>query len=151
MKKVAPEIQNSLSSLIEKMGYEFVGCEWTSAGSHSVLRIYIDKNQGITVDDCSAVSHAVSEMLDREDPIPGQYLLEISSPGLDRPLFLLAHYENQLGQRLKLRLHTTLEARRKWEGKLLRVDDEKIYLLADTGEIVIPFSFIEKGNVISEK
>jgi ribosome maturation factor RimP len=79
-------LRDQFVSIVESMGYEFVDCEFHSAGRHSALRIYINSPKGITLTDCSEVSKQVSAILDVEDPIPGHYSLEVSSPGLDRPL-----------------------------------------------------------------
>jgi ribosome maturation factor RimP len=149
MKTVAIEIRGKIESLINSMGYEFVGCEWHQSGRRVVLRIYIDSSTGVTLGDCSRVSHQVGAMLDVEDPSQGQYLLEISSPGIDRPLFEMAHYEKQIGQRIKLTLSMPIQKRRRWIGMLVRIENEQIHLLVDAEEIVIPFSNIEKANVIA--
>jgi ribosome maturation factor RimP len=149
MKEVEITLKEKISNLINKMGYEFVGCEWTSQDGQKVLRVYIDKQRGITLDDCSSVSHQLSALLDVEESIQGRYLLEISSPGIDRPLFELAQYQNQIGQRVKLRLRTPVKNRRNWTGQLLRIEKEEIYLLVDKEEIGVPFCYIEKANVIA--
>jgi len=151
MKQVELVLREKLSNLINGMGYALVGSEWVRQDGRKVLRIYIDGPKGITLDDCTRVSHQVSAMLDvEEDPNQSRYLLEISSPGINRPLFELAQYEAQIGQRIKLRLRTPIQNRRNWSGKLLRIESEQIYLLADAEEIVVPFSHIEKANVIAD-
>ena len=93
MGKIAETLRDSLASIVEALGYEFVGSEIVGQGKHAVLRIYIDSENGITIDDCSKVSYQVSAMLDVEDPIRGEYDLEVSSPGIDRPLFELSHFK----------------------------------------------------------
>src|SRR5690606_38077927 len=118
-----------LVSLVESLGYEFVGCELLRQKRSSLLRIYIDTPQGITLTDCTQVSRQVSAMLDVEDPIQGGYTLEVSSPGLNRPLFELAHYEKQLGQRVKVRLRVPFENKRNFIGTLQKVENSKIYLI----------------------
>jgi ribosome maturation factor RimP len=143
-------LRDRLASIVSGMGYEFVGYEMQRQGRRGILRIFIDNEKGITVDDCSKVSYQISAMLDVEDPIPGEYSLEISSPGLDRPLFELAHYRKFIGNRVKVRLHTPVNNRRNFTGELVRVDEMNIHLLVDTVEIVVPFSSIEKGNVIAD-
>jgi ribosome maturation factor RimP len=150
MKEVAPSLREEISNLINKMGYEHVGSEWTSQDSHKVLRIYIDSPKGITLRDCSTVSHQLEALLDIEDTIQGRYLLEVSSPGVDRPLFDLGQYEKQMGKRIKLRIRTPIKNRRNWTGQLLRIEKEQIYLLVDEEEIVVPFCYIEKANVIAD-
>lgn len=150
MEKVQITLRDQLASLVDTMGYEFVGCELTSQDGQALLRIYIDSTNGITVDDCSKVSRQISAMLDVEDPIQGEYFLEVSSPGLNRPLFEIAHYQNQIGQRVKVRICAPIQNRRKFVGILLRVDGNDIHLLVDKEEVVLPFSNIEKANIIAD-
>lgn len=150
MKEVAMTVQERIGSLVSAMGYEFVGSEWTQQDRNKILRIYIDTEQGVTVSDCTQVSRQISAMLDVDEPLQGKYMLEVSSPGLDRPLFEIAQYEKQVGKRIKLRLRTPLQSRRSWTGTLLRIEGEQIYLLVDAAEIVIPFSTIEKANVVAD-
>jgi ribosome maturation factor RimP len=114
-----------------------------------VLRVYIDSEEGITLDDCSNVSYQVSAMLDVDDPIDGYYNLEISSPGLDRPLFELAQYRKFIGNRIKVRMHSPVNNQRNFVGVLQQVDETDIHLLVDAEEVVLPFSGIEKAKVIA--
>lgn len=150
MSNVEVTLRDRLASVINAMGYEFVGCELQRQGRYSVLRIFIDKEQGITVDDCGSVSRQLSAILDVEDPIQGQYTLEVSSPGLNRPLFEIAHYQKVIGNRVKVRLLAPLDNRRNFVGDLVRVEGMNIHLLIDAVEIVVPFSNIDKGNVIAD-
>jgi ribosome maturation factor RimP len=151
MSKGEVSLRDQLASLVSAMGYEFVGMELQRQGrKRSLLRIFIDTDKGVTLDDCTAVSRQVSAMLDVEDPIQGEYSLEISSPGIDRPLFELAHYQKQIGERVKVRLSSRLVERRNIVGVLLRVEGENIHLLVEQEELVIPFSTIEKAKVIAD-
>jgi ribosome maturation factor RimP len=138
--------------LITSMGYEFVGGEYVSQGGRSILRLYIDGEKGVTVDDCGKVSRQVSAMLDVEDTIQGRYSLEVSSPGINRPLFELKHFEKQVGNRIKLKLRTDIDGQRQFKGVLKAVSGDTITLLVDeTGqELVLPFSTIDKSNVIGD-
>lgn len=149
MREVEVTLRDRLASLVTAMGYELVGCELKRQGRGSVLRVYIDNERGITIDDCSTVSRQVSAMLDVDDPIQGEYSLEISSPGLNRPLFELAHYQKQIGQHVKVRLYAPINNRRNYVGVLIRVDDDKIRLLCESEEVELSFSDIEKGNIIA--
>jgi ribosome maturation factor RimP len=149
MSSVESTLRDRLASLVTAMGYEFVGCEMHGQGGGCVLRIYIDNEKGITLDDCSNVSHQVSAMLDVEDPIQGYYNLEISSPGLDRPLFEIEQYPKYIGNRIKVRMHSPINNRRQFVGILQRVDETDIHLLVDTEEVILPFSGIEKAKVIA--
>ena len=143
-------LQDRLGTLITSMGYEFVGCELLRQGRGSVLRIFIDSEQGITLTDCSKVSRQVSAMLDVDDPIQGEYSLEISSPGLDRPLFGIVQYKKFIGHRIKVRLYNPHNNQRNFVGILQQIDDvDDIHLLIDDDEeVVLPFSGIEKARVI---
>src|SRR5579862_1548817 len=148
MTKIAATLNERLAPFIRTMGYEFVGCEYHGQGRHSVLRVYIDSTEGITVTDCSRVSEQLSAILDVEDPIRGQYSLEVSSPGVDRPLFEIAHYQKQIGMLLKVRTYAPIQNQRNFVGVLLRVEGSDIYLLVDTDEKALSFSNIEKANVV---
>lgn len=150
MKAVTETLRDHLAPVIDAMGYEFVGCELQRAGRHTVLRVYIDSAKGITVDDCSRVSRQVSAMLDVEDPIQGNYSLEISSPGIDRPLFELAHFQKQLGQRVKVRMQVPVNGQRNFVGIVQKIEGNNIYLLVDGEERVLPFFDIEKAKVVAD-
>lgn len=150
MKEVTTTLRDLLASVVTAMGYEFVGHELQRQGRDSLLRVYIDSENGITVDDCSKVSRQVSAMLDVEDPIQGQYTLEISSPGLDRPLFEIAHFEKYIGNQVKIRLLAPIKNRRNLVGVLLRVEGTNIHLLIETEELVVPYSDIDKAKLIAQ-
>ncbi len=151
MSKTEISLRDRLASLVSSMGYEFVGMELQrQSRKRSLLRIYIDSEKGITLDDCTTVSRQISAMLDVDDPIQGEYSLEISSPGLDRPLFELAHYQKQIGNRIKVRVSSTVMSRRNFVGVLLRVEGDNIHLLVEQDEITLPFSTIEKAKVIAD-
>ena len=155
MTKIDPVLHDRLATLIESMGYELVGCDLSPQGRLVVFRIFIDGHEGkkgVTIDDCSRVSRQVSAMMDVEDPIQGRYTLEVSSPGIDRPLFELKQYLRFVGSRIKIRLHAPIDRRRQYKGILKRVEGEDIYLLEDETdkEVAIPFSAIEKANVIGD-
>lgn len=151
MKEAELTLRDRLQTLVIAMGYEFVGLELQKQSRRrSVLRIYIDSTNGVTLDDCTKVSRQVSAMLDVEDPIQGEYNLEISSPGLDRPLFEIAHYQRFIGSRVKVRLHSPLVDRRNFVGVLLRVEGDNIHLLVDQDEVVVSFSSIDKAKLIAD-
>lgn len=136
-----------LQPVAEGLGYEFVGLEYLPSGKHSVLRIYIDHENGISVDDCERVSHQVSGVLEVEDPIRGQYTLEVSSPGLDRPLFTREHYERFLGQRATVRTDVPLDGRRKFTGVLKTVDDDVLTMDIDGEMVAIGLAQIAKAKL----
>ena len=123
-----------LEPTISGLGYELLGLEYLGQGKHSRLRLYIDGPNGIGVSDCEAVSHQVSGILDVEDPIKGQYSLEVSSPGLDRPLFKSAHFARYIGQKVKLRTRIPIAGQRNFQGEISSVENEDIYISTDSGE-----------------
>ena len=140
-------------SVVEPMGYELIGVEHLSRGGSqggAILRVYIDAEAGINLDDCAAVSHQLSGVLDVEDPIQGHYDLEVSSPGLDRPLFTLDHFERFQGQRAKVRLATKLEGRRHFEGRLAGVRGDRLCLDVDGAILELPLALIESARLVPE-
>jgi ribosome maturation factor RimP len=145
-------LEKQLSELLEApvvaAGYELVGLEFVRAGAHSTLRIYIDHDNGITVDDCAEVSHQVSAVLDVEDPISVAYNLEVSSPGVDRPLFKSEHYEQFIGHEVNIVLKMAVGNRRKWKGTIHSVDGETIVVTVDGQEEQFALSNISKANLI---
>jgi ribosome maturation factor RimP len=152
MRKIDPVLYERLATLIGSMGYELLGCEMLTQGGQLLFRLYIDSAKGVVLEDCSLVSRQVSAMMDVEDPIQGQYTLEVSSPGIDRPLFEIEHYRRYIGKRVKVRLYTAINQRRQFKGLLQRVDEDAIYIVVDDADqaIKLPFSAIEKGNLIGE-
>lgn len=152
MRKLDPVLQNRLRTLIESMECELVGCEWVSMGRRGLLRIYIDRSaSGVTVDDCARVSRQVSAMFDVENPIDSGYVLEVSSPGIDRPLFELAQYSSFIGKTVRLKLSTPHLARRQYKGVLVSATEEVVRLLLEEGvEVNIPFSTVERANVVGD-
>jgi ribosome maturation factor RimP len=150
MNKTVTTLRECVASVVNPMGYEFVGLELQRQGRTSLLRIYIDAEKGVTVDDCARVSRQVSAVLDVEDPIQGKYDLEVSSPGIDRPLFELAHYTNQLGKRIKIRVNKPVDERRNFVGFLLRVEGNEIHLLVNGEEMIFPFATIDKAKLVTD-
>lgn len=150
MSKIDAGLHDQLEKLIDSMGYELVGGEIHPQGRSLVFRIYIDSPTGVDAEDCSKVSRQVSAMLDVEDVFQGRYSLEVSSPGIDRPLFVLDHYRKHVGCAIKVRLQVPVNQKRQYKGTLQRVDGDDIYLKEDGAEqeTRLPFSYIEKANVI---
>ena len=139
-----------LEPVVTGLGYELVGVEYLSQGKHSVLRLFIDQPEGISVDDCEAVSRQVSALLDVEDPIRGEYNLEVSSPGLDRPLFKAEHYQRFVGHGVRVRLKGPVEGRRKFSGTLQGVEDDTVVVMVDGETYRLPLNMIDKANLIPE-
>jgi len=139
-----------LQPLVEELEYEFVGLEYSSNPKNAVLRIYIDSENGIDLDDCSRVSREVAALLDVEDPISGHYNLEVSSPGLDRPLFTPAQYEQFAGEQVKITLFAPEDGRRKFTGRIRGVDGEQVQLEVDGAEIALNFGNIAKAKLVPD-
>ena len=137
--------------VIESMGYELVGVEFNAGGGHGTLRVYIDREQGVSLDDCAAISHQVSGILDVEEPIQQAYDLEISSPGIDRPLFKLADFERFSGEMAKIKLAVGLDGRKNFKGRLQGVADSKQVSIEVDGErFDLPYADIAKANLVGE-
>ncbi|AEH34025.1 ribosome maturation factor RimP [Vibrio anguillarum] len=142
------QLTEMLDAPVAASGYELVGLEFIRAGEHSTLRIYIDHENGINVDDCAEVSHQVSAVLDVEDPISVAYNLEVSSPGLERPLFKAAHYEQFIGHEVSIVLKMGVGNRRKWKGIIHSIDGETVAISVDGKEELFALSNISKANLI---
>jgi len=151
MAKIADKIEALIDPVIIDMGYELVGIEYVASGKHSTLRIYIDSENGIGVDDCEAVSRQVSAILDVEDPITNQYNLEVSSPGIERPLFNIGHYQRFLGHDIKLRLVRPINGQRKFTGAIGSVSEanNSVELVTELGPVILDIELIEKANLVA--
>jgi len=141
------QIEQLLLPTVEAMGFELWGVEYMSQGRHTLLRLYIDAEQGITVDDCASVSHQASSVLDVEEPISGEYTLEVSSPGMDRLLFKLEQYADYVGENIELRLRSPFEGRRKFKGVLKGTEGEDVVVQVDDHEYLLPHSAVEKARI----
>lgn len=142
------KLKSMLSDAIESLGCEFWGLELRQQGKQSLLRIFIEKVPRVNVDDCAAVSRQVSSILDVEDPIASEYTLEVSSPGMDRPLFTLEQFKQYVGENVAIKLRIAFEGRRKFAGKLTAVEGDDVVVLIDSEEYLLPFETIDKANVV---
>lgn len=134
---------------VEALGFELVDVELAGGGHSPTLRIYIDSPRGITVDDCAQVSRQLSAIFDVEDPLPGSYLLEVSSPGLDRPLVQPADFRKRVGETVKVKLRRPDETgRRNFSGELLEVTDDGIVLVVDKERYSLPYTAIERARLV---
>jgi len=136
-----------LQPAIEVLDLELWGIEYLTKGRSALLRVYIDSDEGVTIDDCEKVSRQISAILDVEDPITGEYTLEVSSPGLDRPLFTAEQYVAYVGEVINVRLNSPIDGRRKFKGVLNSADPKTIVMTVDNQPVEILFSQIEKANV----
>lgn len=138
-----------ISTPVEALGFELVGIEFIRA-RQSTLRIYIESENGINVDDCADVSHQVSAVLDVEDPITTAYTLEVSSPGMERPLFTAAHYARFIGEEVSLTLRMAVQNRRRWVGKINAIEGETITVNVEGKDEAFALSNIQKANLVPQ-
>ena len=141
-------LETLLRPVIEDLGYEYVGIEYASNPKNRVVRIYIDQPEtGIGLEDCEVVSREVSALMDVEEPVPGQYTLEVSSPGVERPLFTAEHFQRFLGEQASVQLQVPLDGRRKFRGTIVGVDDGVVTLLVDNQSVALPVSAMAKARL----
>lgn len=150
MATLEQNLQEMLQDAVKDLGCELWGIEFQRVGRFMTVRLFIDKEGGVTVDDCADVSRQVSAILDVEDPIADKYNLEVSSPGLDRPLFTLPQFERYIGQDIAVHLRIPVMERRKWQGKLERIEKDMITLIVDDQEQILVFGNIQKANVVAK-
>ncbi|PHS32420.1 MAG: ribosome maturation factor RimP [Methylophaga sp.] len=146
---VSDQIEHLIEVPIETLGYELVGVEHIKNGSNTVLRIYIDSEQGIAIEDCERVSHQVSGILEVEEPIASTYSLEVSSPGFDRPLFKDRDFERFAGSEVKITMKLPVQGRRNFKGVLQGMSDNDILIEVD-GEIYeLPLTKLSKARLVA--
>jgi ribosome maturation factor RimP len=136
--------------VVKGMGFDLIEIEHFPNPKHGVLRLYIDKEGGVNVDDCSTVSRQISALIDVEDPVSGQFNLEISSPGVDRPLRRLVDFQRFTGSLVKLKTVMPLEGQRNFKGRLLEANEETVVIETDDEEISLPMSTIDKARIVPE-
>jgi len=151
---VLSTIDNRLTEIlepaVEAAGYELIGIEYMRAGKHSILRLFIDHADGIDVDACAKVSRQVGAVLDVEDPITNEYSLEVSSPGLDRPLFKPHHYSERVGEIVSLQTVMPTDGRRKFKGTIVSVDGQMVTLNVDGKEYTLALMNVKKANIVPQ-
>ena len=146
--KESDRLTQLIAPIVAGLGYELVGIEFDSRAR--ILRVYIDRESGILLDDCSRVSYQLSGMLDVEDPIPGKYQLEVSSPGLDRPLWKRADFERFRGSVARLQLRLPIDNRRRIKGELAGLDGEDVLIEGEDGRLRIPLDAIDKARLVPQ-
>lgn len=148
MKQAPEHLVLLIEPIVEGLGYECVGIDYNPHPQHGLLRIYIDSENGILVDDCSKVSHQLSGVLDVEDPIPGNYQLEVSSPGADRPFFKISQFIQFIGSTVTVNLFKAIAGRRKITGLIEKVEGDIITLSEDGQVFDIPFDAMSKARLV---
>lgn len=142
------QLTELLTPVVESMGCELWGLEYFSQGRHSTLRLYIEHPDGIGLEECEKVSRQVSSVMDVEDPIAGEYTLEVSSPGMDRLLYTLEQFTRYAGEQVAIKLRSAFEGRRKFSGLLRGVEGDDVLVVVDEHEYMLPIEMIEKANII---
>ena len=142
------QLDKLIEPVIRGLGLELWGYEYRAHKQSALLRVFIDSDEGVTLDDCSLVSEQLSALLDVEDPIPVPYTLEVSSPGLDRVLFKPEHFERYAGHKVKIRLKWPVEGRRNVSGQLAGVRDDRVVVTLDTDEFLVPVDAIDRARLV---
>ena len=142
------ELARLLEPTVEGMGYELADLELRIGGKSGVVRVFIDRPEGVGLDDCEAVSRQVSAVLDVEDPVPGHYVLEVSSPGLDRKLTKPAHFQRFIGEEVRVQMRFPVEGRRRFRGRLLAADDRTIEIEVDGQKHTLPMATIDSARLV---
>ena len=144
------QIVAMLEPEVERLGFELVDIEISVGGSSGVLRVFIDSDDGITLENCAAVSRQISALLDVEDPIPGEYNLEVSSPGINRRLVKSTHFERFAGSRVKVKLKRLVDGRRNFKGKLLGFDEPNVLVKEGKETFAIPLQEIDSARIVAD-
>ncbi len=148
MNRTERQIEERLKDAVARFGCEIWGVEFLAAGKRSKLRVYIDKPEGVTIDDCETVSREVGDVLDAEEMFGGGYTLEVSSPGLDRILFKAEQFAANIGATVDVRLNFPFEGRKRFVGLLADVEDSKAFLRLDDAEYVLPLENVQRARLV---
>jgi len=151
MQKASDKIWQCLEPVVVSLGYEFVGAVYGMAENGATLRVYIDKDGGVVLDDCALVSNQVSAVLDVEDPISGEYVLEVSSPGIERPLFDAKDFQRYVSEEVKVKTFDLILGRRNFRGQLTEVQGEDIVVEVDGEHYTIPIDGIEQAKLLPKQ
>jgi len=144
------DLEQIIEPIVKGFGCELWGYDYRAFNNSALLRVYIDKENGVTLDDCASVNHQLSGVLDVEDPIKVAYTLEVSSPGIERPLLKLEHYQMFVGERIKLRLKWPVEEQRNYVGILRSTDESRIELMLGDREVQVPVEAISRGRLLTD-
>jgi ribosome maturation factor RimP len=144
------ELATLLEPTVERLGYELADLEVRLSGKGGLVRVFIDKPEGIGLADCEKVSQAVSALLDVEDPVPGNYELEVSSPGLDRKLTKVEHFQRFMGEIVKVKTRFPVEGRRRFRGKLMSADEDNIVVEVDGESHSLALTTIDTARLVPD-
>ncbi|BAJ03262.1 ribosome maturation factor RimP [Shewanella violacea] len=150
MATIEKKLEEMLKSPVEALGHRLWGLEYIQAGKHSTLRVYIDNDKGIFIEDCAETSRQISAVLDVEDPISTEYTLEVSSPGVDRPLFSSEQYASYIDETVKIQLTMPVAGSRNLKGTVIGVEGQMLTISVDGNELIIALDNIRRGNLIAK-
>lgn len=148
LKGLVKKIEKEIQSIVEREGVELLGVELVTEGGRRVLRVYIDSPIGISLRDCERVSRAIDPILERADLIEGRYFLEVSSPGIERPLFKRRDYERFKGELVKINTALSIEGKRNFTGKIKTTSENSVVIETDSGDVEIAFENINKAKLV---
>ncbi len=147
MSKVEDKVRALAQPVVDAKGLELVDVEFVKEGAHWYLRVFIDKPDGIDLDDCEAVSLELGPIIDEADPIPQEYLFEVSSPGLDRPLKKKEDYNRYQGRLVKVNTFAPVNGKKEWIGQLVGLTDNQVQLKVDNETVAIPFDKVAQARL----
>lgn len=146
---ITDQVEQLVEPAINTLGYELVGVEYIQGGPDPILRVYIDSENGIGIEDCERVSHQVSGILDVEEPIRSAYVLEVSSPGFDRPLFKARDFERFVGEEVKIAMKLPVQGRRNFRGILQGFSEGEILIEVDGEVYALPLTKLAKARLVA--
>jgi len=150
MQRASAQVVSVIEPVVTGLGYELLGAEFGQAENGQTLRVYIDKTDGIVMEDCASVSRQLNAVLDVEDTIKSAYLLEVSSPGVDRPLFTVAHFSAQIGQQIKVKMLEGVNGRRNFKGTLVAVENNSAVVEVDGIDYELAVEDVEQAYLIGK-
>ena len=150
IKKIEAKAEELAGPVLENLGYGLVACDFTQDEGRWVLRLYIDKDGGVTIDDCVRASHSVEDLIAVEDFVPVRYNLEVSSPGLSRPLKKRADFERYVGERVMIKASHPIDGRKNFKGTLSGVEGDDIVLIIDGTRYRVPLGSVGRARLEPE-
>lgn len=150
MSQQSARLASLIKASVESLGYELWGVVFQPRSQHQTLVIFIDAPAGVTLDDCSKVSRLVSERLDEEDPIHGAYMLEVSSPGIDRQLFTVEQFQRYIGKEVKVEMRMPINGQRRFKGRLLSANENEICIDDKKQQSTLAMDDVLKANLVTE-
>ena len=142
------DLHELFEATAEAEGFELYAVQLVNQGKDSILRVYIDHEDGINVDDCATVSRQLSAILDVEDPIDGEYVLEVSSPGMERPLFFVEHFAKVCKETVQISMQASIDGRKKFTGVLERIEEDNLIVRCDDEDVTLPIADVAKARLI---